>query len=124
MKEELDFKDYGGKHQESNFTKFFQSYFLPKKYGFEKRRAHIASLVVCGQLSRTDALTEMEIPLYKNETEMNNEIEYFAKKIGISMEEFHQLMNGPKGRHEDYANNAKLSKKIDIVISNVRKVLP
>ncbi|MBK8547500.1 MAG: hypothetical protein IPL63_08970 [Saprospiraceae bacterium] len=80
LKKELDFIDYGGKHNESKFTKFFQSYFLPTLYGYEKRRAHLASLVMSKQIKREDALAELAKPLYPNEVEKNNDIEYFIKK--------------------------------------------
>jgi len=59
LQDELVWKYYGGKHHKSVFTKFFQLYYQPKRFGFEKRRAHLASLVVTGQIKREDALAEL-----------------------------------------------------------------
>ncbi len=48
--EELGWRDYGGKHHESIYTKFFQAYILPTKFGYDKRRAHLSSLILAGQI--------------------------------------------------------------------------
>ena len=66
LKKELEGIDYGGKHNEAKFTKFFQSYFLPTLYGYEKQRAHLASLVMSKQIKREDALAALEKPLQPN----------------------------------------------------------
>lgn len=114
IKQELDWRDYGGKHHESKFTKFFQAYWLPQKFGFDKRKAHLSSLIVSGQLNREDALLELNKPLYE-EKELFDDKEYLAKKLGITMEEFDSIMNQPNKKFTDYPSNfhkERLFKKI------------
>jgi N-acetyl sugar amidotransferase len=120
LKREVGFVDYGGKHNESRFTRFHQSYFLPIKYGFEKRKAHLSSLVVSEQISREEALKELEKPLYKSEVEKNNDIEYFIKKIGISRYDFELIMAGPKGDESKYSNDHGFDLWFEKVISILR----
>lgn len=108
----VDYKDYGGKHNESRFTKFHQNYFLVRKYGFEKRRAHIASLVISGLLSREKALEVLSRPIYTNAQDEKEEVEYIAKKLGITEEEFHQIMAAPVLTIDDFTSGQKLHKKV------------
>ncbi|MBK6381499.1 MAG: hypothetical protein IPF72_18260 [Chitinophagaceae bacterium] len=79
LKEKVDYKDYGGKHNESRFTKFHQNYFLIKKYGFEKRRAHLASLVISGLMNREQALVILKNPVYETPQQETEDVEYIAK---------------------------------------------
>jgi N-acetyl sugar amidotransferase len=114
IKQELDWRDYGGKHHESKFTKFFQAYWLPQKFGFDKRKAHLSSLIVSGQLNRKDALLELTKPLYE-EKEIFDDKEYLAKKLGITLDEFNSIMNQPNKKFTDYPSNfhkERLFKKI------------
>jgi N-acetyl sugar amidotransferase len=104
LKKELGWQYYGGKHYESRFTKFFQSYYLPLKFNFDKRRAHLSSLIISGQISRYDALKKMGEKLY-SENEINYDLEYVAKKLGWSVTEFEEIINLPPNRHEDFATN-------------------
>ncbi|KZS00978.1 Uncharacterized protein APZ42_002508, partial [Daphnia magna] len=105
--ERFGWRDYGGKHYESRFTKFFQSYYLPKKFGFDKRRAHLASLVVSGQLSREAALSELELPPY-NEAEAAEDCSFVAKKLGINKSELESIIAASPKTYRDYPSNADL----------------
>lgn len=96
----FNWRDYGGKHYESFFTKFYQSYILPTKFGYDKRRAHFSSLIVANQLSREEALDMLSKPLFDPQ-EINHDITYFIKKMQISAEEFEDIMNNPPRRYED-----------------------
>ena len=78
MDEELGWRYYGGKHHESRFTKFFQTYYLPVRFGYDKRLAHLSSMIISGLISRDMALTEMNKPLYDN-LEIVADKEYIAK---------------------------------------------
>ena len=100
---ELDWRDYGGKHYESVFTRFFQAYYLPTKFGFDKRRAHLSSLIVSDQLSREEGLKEMEKPPYP-EDKILDEKAFIAKKLGIKPEELDQIIAQENRAHEDYPN--------------------
>jgi aminotransferase len=122
LKKELDFIDYGGKHHESVLTRFQQSYFLPTVYGYEKRRAHLSSLIMSGQISREEAIYELSKPLYSSEVEKNNDIDYFIKKIGISRKEFDQIMSIPPDKHENFPNQDKFNEKLDSISAFIRKI--
>ncbi len=104
MSKELGWTYYGGKHYESRFTKFFQAFWLPEKFGYDKRKAHLSSLIVSGQISRKDALKEMEKPLYE-EKELDRDKELIAKKLGISKQELENLFREPCHSFKDYPNN-------------------
>jgi len=107
MKNELGWQYYGGKHYESRFTKFFQSYYLPHKFRFDKRRAHLSSLIVSGQMSRDKALGLMKADVYSAD-EIGNDMEYVAKKLDWSLSEFKAILDLPPNRHQDFPTNEKL----------------
>ncbi len=108
---ELNWKDYGGKHYESKFTKFFQAHYLPIKFNFDKRKAHLSSLIVSGQITREEALIELKEPLY-NKIELQNDIDFFIKKLGITLEEYNEIMDTPPRFYYEYANSEKLINRI------------
>ena len=95
---------YGGKHYESRWTRFFQAYYLPVKFGYDKRKAHLASLVVAGEITRSEALTELEKPLY-TENEIAEDKSFVAKKLGITVEELDELVHAPPKHYLDYKHN-------------------
>lgn len=107
--EKIGYKKYHGKHGESIFTKFFQTYYLPKKFGFDKRRPHLSSLIVSGQITRKQALNELEKPLF-DPVEIKHDIQYIAKKLGISSIEFENLIQNENRLFSDYPNWVLLQK--------------
>lgn len=107
LMEHFGWRDYGGKHYESRLTKFFQSYYLPTKFGFDKRRAHLASLVVSGQTTREAALHELETPLY-DARQLADDKAYIAKKLRIGEDELDRIIAAPSRRHEDFSSNQTL----------------
>ncbi len=102
---ELGWRDYGGKHYESIFTRFFQAYFLPNKFGFDKRRAHLSTLICSQQLTRQEALDEMEKEPYATRKAMDEDIDYIMKKFELSRVEFDAIMQQPPKTFRDYPNN-------------------
>lgn len=106
IKNELNWRDYGGKHHESKFTKFFQAYWLPAKFGFDKRKAHLSSLIVSGQITREEALNELKKPLYDKD-ELQEDKEFVSKKLGISLEEFEDIMLQENKTFLDYPSDYK-----------------
>jgi hypothetical protein len=101
LETELGWKNYGGKHHESRFTKFHQNYYLPVKFGYDKRKAHLSSLIMSGQITRDDALEEVSKPP-SPEAELRDDVEYVMKKLNFTQQEFERLMAMPPGKHEDY----------------------
>lgn len=98
---------YAHKHYESRFTRFYESYWLPTKFGYDKRRAHFSSLILTGQLDRDEALRKISIPAYDPAT-INEDFEYIATKLGISVAELRVLHEGPKKTFRDYKNDMTL----------------
>jgi N-acetyl sugar amidotransferase len=103
----LDWKDYGGKHLESTYTKFFQTYILPTKFGFDKRRMFFSSLIVAGQMRRQDALRELEKSPYDKD-KIKDEINYVAEKLNLTLDEFNEIMNLPKKTILDYPHSSSI----------------
>lgn len=101
------FEYYGSKHLENKLTAFVQLYWFPKKFGVDKRTSHLSSMIVSGQMSREEALKELEKPIYEKEL-MNEYIKFIINKLGITEEEFQEIMNAPAHEHTDYKTD-KLS---------------
>lgn len=102
--EELGWRDYGGKHHESVFTRYFQGYYLPHKFGIDKRKAHLSSLILAGQMTRDEALAELEQPPY-DEKLREQDHAFIAKKLGVSVEELEEIFARPPVDHLDYPNS-------------------
>lgn len=114
LEREYGWKYYGGKHYESRFTRFFQEVYLPKKYGWEKRRDHIASLIVGGEMTRKEGLDEISRPT-ATASELAEETEYVLKKLDITKEEWERILISPNKSVNDYRNDKvifELLKKI------------
>ncbi len=99
--EELEWKDYGGKHFESKITHFYQAYILPVKFNVDKRKAHLSSLICSGQITRDEALLELKKELY-DPTKLEEDKDYFIKKLGLTVDEFNNIMSSPVKQHHDY----------------------
>ena len=104
LQENYGWRDYGGKHYESFYTKFYQTYILPVKFGYDKRRMHLSSLIVAGQMSREEALKTLEELPYDEKT-IERDIEYFTEKMQISREEFDRIMKEKPLSYWDYPND-------------------
>jgi N-acetyl sugar amidotransferase len=104
LEKETGWEYYGGKHYESVFTKLFQAYILPVKFGYDKRKAHLSSLIVAGQMTREQAIQELKKPLYDPQ-ELEADIEHFTNRIGITREKFDEIMSLPPRKHEDFKTN-------------------
>ena len=114
LKNKLGWKDYKQKHGESRFTKFFQNYYLPEKFGFDKRKAHLSSLILSQTITRDEALLELRKPLY-DLSEFEEDRDFLIKKLSISRKEYDALMSNPPKKHEDYPSNKKLFDLVHIV---------
>ena len=101
LEHHYDWQDYGGKHHESRFTKFYEEVYLPEKTGFDKRRIHLSSLIVSGQYTREAALRELERPIVDQDSRIR-QTRYIAKKLGIPVEELTAVMRSPLVPHTAY----------------------
>ena len=105
IQKEIGWRDYGLKHYESIYTRFFQGYILPRKFGFDKRRAHLSSLINSGQITREEALKEMEKNPYPSEELLKEDKEYVIKKLGLTEKEFEDIMAQKVKSYKDYPND-------------------
>jgi len=96
-------KKFQHKHHESRFTRFYEDYWMPKKFGYEKRRAHFSSLIMTGQMTREDALKRISSP-EMSEDFLDKEFQYVANKLDITKEELTEIFNGKNKTYNDYKN--------------------
>lgn len=101
--EHLDYQRYSQKHFESRFTSFYEGYWLPTKFGFDTRKVQFSSLILTGQMSRTDALKKLENPAY-DEQMIKHDFEYIATKLGISVNELQGYLDAPNRDFTDFKN--------------------
>jgi N-acetyl sugar amidotransferase len=91
------------KHHESRFTRFYEDYWLPRRFGFEKRRAHFSSLILTGQMQRDEALSRISRP-EMDEHFLTQEFEYVAHKLDLTVDELTTIFNLPKRTYRNYRN--------------------
>lgn len=122
LQETIGYRSYARKHGESIFTKLFQNYYLPTKFGYDKRKIHYSSMVLSGQLTRGDALAKLAEPLYEP-AELEMDVEYFCKKMRINRGEFDELMQAPIHDYSDFDNWDSLQHGAKRVQSLLQKAL-
>jgi N-acetyl sugar amidotransferase len=104
---EYGWKPYPQKHFESRFTKFFEGYWLPQRFGFDTRRVQFSSLILTGQITRDEAIKRLESPPYDPQT-IDQEFDYIAAKLRISSDELQHYFTMPKKFYWDYQNQEHL----------------
>ena len=122
MENLIGWRRYGRKHGESLFTKLFQNYYLPRKFGYDKRLPHFSSLIVSGQLTREQALRDLQEPLYLPD-ELEIDIAYFCKKLRISRLQFDEFLKPPGRLYSEFPNwdaRHRAVKRLQNVMERVR----
>ncbi|MDD5431473.1 MAG: N-acetyl sugar amidotransferase [Candidatus Omnitrophica bacterium] len=109
LEKEIGWKNYTSKHYESIYTRFVQGYILPKKFGFDKRRAHLSTLICSGQMSRERALEEIAKDPYSSGDLKRQDFNYVVKKLGLTEGEFERLLSLPIKKFDDYPSYASSS---------------
>ncbi len=122
LRREYGWRDYGSKHSESRFTKFYQDVYLPRKFDFDKRRLHLSSLIVAGQTTRSKAIEELQLPPI-SEIQAKRDIKFVAKKLGMSAEDIARLIEEPAKQHTEYPNNLGLFSAMRDIKTLLRKSL-
>jgi N-acetyl sugar amidotransferase len=107
LAEEYGWTPYPQKHFESRFTRFFEGFWLPERFGFDTRRVQFSSLILTGQLSRQEALEKLKKPAYNIET-IKDEFNYIAKKLGITSSKLKEYLKMPKKFYWDYKNQERI----------------
>lgn len=103
LSSKYNWRPYPQKHFESRFTKFFEGYWLPTRFGYDTRRVQYSSLILTGQMGRDEALAKLEVPAYDPAT-IDEEFEYIATKLGITVDELRHYHAMPKKTYKDYRN--------------------
>lgn len=107
LRQEYGWRDYGSKHSESRFTKFYQDIYLPRKHSSDKRRVHLSSLIVSGQMTRSAALEELEDPPV-TAAQADRDMRFVAKKLGMPRAELETLLDTPPVPHSAYPSDTRL----------------
>ena len=105
----VDSLPYKQKHFESRFTKFYESFWLPKRFGFDVRLVQFSSLILTKQMTRDEAIKELSKPPYDEDT-ISKEIEYVSNKLEISQKELLEYLDIPKKSYKDYKNQSEIYK--------------
>lgn len=103
LEDKFAWEKFQHKHHESRFTRFYEDYWLPRKFGFEKRRAHFSSLILTGQMTREEAMDRISRPELDEQT-LKNEFEYVAHKLDLTVNELQEIFKGPNKTYKDYKN--------------------
>ncbi|EMN0395308.1 N-acetyl sugar amidotransferase [Citrobacter freundii] len=109
LADEYGWQPYPQKHFESRFTKFYEGYWLPKKFGYDTRKVQYSSLILTGQMTREDALEKLKEPAIP-ESEARHDFEYIATKLGIPVDELLMYFNQPNKTYLDYKNQLGMFK--------------
>lgn len=117
---EYDWKDYGGKHFESIFTRFYQGYILPCKFKIDKRKAHLSNLIFSNQIGKKDALEILNNPPYDLSL-MEEDYHYVLKRLSLTEGEFKNLMRQERVEHAAYGTSKKITEKYWL-LKNVNKL--
>lgn len=104
LENELGWVNYGGKHHESIYTRFFQGYILPRKFSIDKRYGHLSDLINAGQLTRDEALREIQLPTYDPKLQEQDLI-YVCKKLGLTRSQFDQMMTAKPRSFREFRNS-------------------
>ena len=106
LEEKFDWKNPGGKHYESRYTRFIQSYYLYEKHGIDYRRAGLATQICAGDTDRDDAIEQLKSKPFEIE-KIEKDKQYISKKLGITQDEFERILNMPAKWYWDYPNDEK-----------------
>ncbi|NET36076.1 MAG: N-acetyl sugar amidotransferase [Cyanothece sp. SIO1E1] len=101
IKAELDWRDYGGKHYESVWTRFYQGYILPAKFHIDKRKAHLSNLIFSGQMTRELALETLQQQPYPQSL-LEEDLSFVVKKFGLTKAEFESIMRQKRREHNEF----------------------
>ena len=104
LQERFGWQPYENKHYENVFTRFYEGYYLPHKFGYDKRKCYFSNEILAGTMTREEALAELEQPAY-DPRQMEEDKAYIAKKLGLTAEEFQTIIDGENKTFRDYRNS-------------------
>lgn len=101
--ERYGWQRYPQKHFESRFTRFYEGFWLPRRFGYDTRKVQYSSLILTGQMTRAEALERLRLPAY-DEATIAHDFEYVATKLGITVAELQGYLDMPRRTHRDFAS--------------------
>ncbi len=107
LEQKFGWERFQHKHHESRFTRFYEDYWMPRKFGYQKRKAHFSSLILTGQMTREEALERVSKPELSDEF-LKKEFEYVAHKLDLTVEELQEIFEGENKTFHDYKSKIKL----------------
>jgi N-acetyl sugar amidotransferase len=121
LEKEFGWRKYGAKHFESIFTRFFQGYILPNKYNYDKRKVHLSNLIMSKQISRREALNELNKDLYPNQELLKEDIDFFLKKFNFTKTEFQTKRNSQSRRLSEFKPYEGIFKKLRPLVLKIKE---
>jgi N-acetyl sugar amidotransferase len=119
---ELGWRDYGGKHYESVFTRYFHADYLPSRFGYDLRRSYLSALICSKQITRSQALDELLQPPADSMT-IKRDREYVLKKLDISVADYQEIINSPTKIYSDYPNSETLWSRLSWLVNIARAII-
>ncbi len=119
LQAKIGYRPYPYKHYESIFTRFYQGYLLPQKFGVDKRRLHLSTLICSGQMTRQEAKTLLEHSPYPDEDDLKSDIDYFLKKMKWSDQDLKNYLERPQRPHNSFASEADCATKLNTFYKNI-----
>jgi len=107
LQEKFGYQKYPQKHFESRFTRFYEGFWLPQRFGFDTRKVQFSSLILTNQMTRSEALKKLAEDVYTKE-QINEDFEYISNKLGISVDELWSYFYAPKKSYKDYKSQENL----------------
>lgn len=121
IQDELGWVYYGGKHYESVYTRFYQAYILPRKFNIDKRRLHYSALVLTGQMKREDAIEAIKGQIADPQL-LSSDKEFVLKKLGLTEDQFEEIMNSKNKLYTQYPNSSDLVWKLKKLHNKLRSL--
>ena len=121
LEEKYQWKRYGGKHYESIFTRFFQGYLLPNKYNYDKRKAHLSTMIMSNQISREEALNELNQNPYPDQNLLKVDLAFFLKKFDFSQKEFESIMKEKPKDAKDFKSYESMFEKLKPLVLKIKE---
>ncbi|MDA9945242.1 N-acetyl sugar amidotransferase [Schleiferiaceae bacterium] len=122
LESELGWRNYGGKHYESIYTRFFQGYVLVKKFNIDKRRGHLSTLICSGMMTKSEALDEIKSDPYPSKQMLQEDIDFVMKKLNLTEEEFKDILNLENKFYGDYKNSKWILERLWSAYDYFRKL--
>lgn len=123
LQKNFGYTDYGNKHYENVFTRFYQGYILPEKFGIDKRKPHLSSEIVSGAITRKKALSYLAAPIYTSSDLLELDFRYVSQKLGLTREEMLAYIERPARSHEQFSYDKTIKYLIPLLLQARRLLL-